>query len=223
MRLKIEYSLDKVWFTSDTHYGHSNICKGTSKWDPSRNGTRDFKTLEEMNDCIVNTINKYVKEDHILFHLGDWSFGGLEMAFELSERINCVKTYLNYGNHDHNIERDRFIEINMHKHFIRDEFTKVADVFNLTIKDKNKEVNIFTSHYAHLVWDRSHHGNIHLFGHSHATINDAVKGKCMDVGIDNAYLMYGEYRPFNLMNDILPYMKTRDIAFFDHHDTKTTR
>lgn len=45
-----------LYFTSDTHYNHSNICRGTSNW-PEGRGTRDFHSLGEMNDAIVTGIN----------------------------------------------------------------------------------------------------------------------------------------------------------------------
>ena len=49
-----------IWFSSDFHYHHKNICSGTSKWgDESR--TRPFETLEDMDNTIVEHINKKVK------------------------------------------------------------------------------------------------------------------------------------------------------------------
>jgi hypothetical protein len=68
----------RLFFTSDTHYGHSNICRATTKWTDSDSVTRDFKSLEHMNDTLVNRINETVGEDDILIHLGDFSFGGFE-------------------------------------------------------------------------------------------------------------------------------------------------
>ena len=45
-----------LWFTSDTHYSHKNICRGVSNWD---SGYRDFDSLDEMNDAIIkNKANK---------------------------------------------------------------------------------------------------------------------------------------------------------------------
>ena len=63
-----------VWVTSDTHYNHANICRGTTSWrkpDGSVpiNETRDFKNLDLMNDTIVNNINSIVKEDDIIHKL----------------------------------------------------------------------------------------------------------------------------------------------------------
>jgi len=62
----------KLWFTSDTHYNHGNICSATTQWtDPVT--CREFESLEKMNAHLVGNINEKVGQDDILFHLGDWS------------------------------------------------------------------------------------------------------------------------------------------------------
>lgn len=76
MKLILEKG-QNIFFTSDTHYSHSNICRATSKWGDD-NLTRDFKSLDQMNTELVNNINEIVGENDILIHLGDWSFGGFE-------------------------------------------------------------------------------------------------------------------------------------------------
>ncbi len=73
----------KVWITSDTHYSHTNICRGVTNWRMSDGSipitqTRDFDTIEKMNSRIVDNINEVVGQDDVLIHLGDWSFGGFE-------------------------------------------------------------------------------------------------------------------------------------------------
>ena len=63
--------LDKgqnLFFTSDTHYSHSNICRATSRWGDD-NLTRDFNSLDQMNAALVNNINEIVGENDI-FHSG---------------------------------------------------------------------------------------------------------------------------------------------------------
>lgn len=66
--------MSKIWFTSDTHYGHANIAsKNCSKW---KEGFRNFDNLDQMNKEIFNNINKYVKSEDILYFLGDFCFGG---------------------------------------------------------------------------------------------------------------------------------------------------
>ena len=76
------------------------------------------------------------------------------------------------------------------------------------------------SHYAHRVWNKSHHGVMHLYGHSHASIADDW-GKSMDVGVDNAYKLLGEYRPFAL-TEVISILESREIGIVDHHNNKTT-
>ena len=92
MKLVLEKG-QKLFFTSDTHYNHSNICSATTKWVPVNRNTRQFDSLEAMNDALVNNINEVVGENDILIHLGDWSFGGFDSIAKFRNRINC-KTIL---------------------------------------------------------------------------------------------------------------------------------
>lgn len=106
----------KIHFMSDPHYGHKNICRGTSSWEEKQETgqrTRDFNTVEEMNDAIVKGINDNVAENDILYCLGDWSFGGIQNIWEFRKRINCKNIHLILGNHDHHIENNRKINIHV--------------------------------------------------------------------------------------------------------------
>lgn len=195
-----------IWFTADTHYGHSNIVRGVSKWEGSQN-TRDFETVEEMNTALVNGINSVVKKDDILIHLGDWSFGGKQNIGKFRDQLEVNDIRLVYGNHDHHIRRD---------HFFRVQFKYTGEV--LTIRENGH--SFFCSHYKHHVWDQSHHGAIHLYGHSHGSCEHIRLGKSMDVGVDNAFNLLGEYRPFSI-NEIIDIMKDREVYFPDHHNKNT--
>lgn len=96
-----------VWFTSDTHYNHKNICYGLSDWTDKDQSCRKFDTIEEMNEKLIKNINDYVKENDTLYHLGDWSFGGKESIWEFRRRINCKNIILVPGNHDHHIKNNK--------------------------------------------------------------------------------------------------------------------
>src|SRR6056300_973067 len=98
--IKIQLEMEQqVFFTSDTHYHHANICSATSKWERANDYTRQFPSLDAMNDGLVNGINQTVGENDILVHLGDWSFGGFDKIREFRERLNVRNIILFLGNH----------------------------------------------------------------------------------------------------------------------------
>ena len=76
------------------------------------------------------------------------------------------------------------------------------------------------SHYAHRIWDKSHHGVCHLYGHSHSSLEHIEWGKSMDVGVDNAFRLFGQYRPFS-MEEVTEILDKRPILFIDHHNKNT--
>ena len=208
-----------IFFTSDTHYGHSNIVKGTTKWDLNgqtrgNQSVRDFDTLEEHDQAIVDGINSFVGEKDILYHLGDWSFAGLDNIFKFREQLKVKTIHLCFGNHCHHIKSNKFSE-NFNKR-TQDLFTSVQDTINVSIKGKR----FFMSHYAHRIWDKSHHGVCHLYGHSHSSLEHIEWGKSMDVGVDNAFRLFGQYRPFS-MEEVTEILDKRPILFIDHHNKNT--
>lgn len=191
-----------------THAYHKNICRGTSEWgDTKGQHTRNFDTPEEMTQELVKNINKYVKHDDILYFLGDWSFAGFDNIKRFRNQIHCQNIHLCLGNHDHHIENN--------KENIQSIFSSVQYVKTISIDGHR----IFMSHYSHQVWDKHHKGALHLFGHSH----DSLKGigKSMDVGVDVAFRMFGEYRPFN-WKEVQTILGKIDIHNNDHHNILTT-
>jgi calcineurin-like phosphoesterase family protein len=199
----------KVWITSDTHYGHKNICRGVTSWRlpdgriPIKK-TRDFDTIEEMNESIVDGINSVVGQDDVLIHLGDFSFGGFENIQKFRDRIICKEIHLILGNHDTHIENN--------KGGVQELFTSVNHYTRLLYK--NKTFVLF--HFPISSWDSLNKGHIHLHGHVHLPTNLRFgKGKKMDVGMDG-HPTFGVYG----MGDIIQIMDKREIAsdmLFDHH------
>lgn len=163
-----------VWFTSDTHFAHTNICKGSSKWgDLSQ--CRDFDTLNEMNNTLVEAINANVKEHHILYHLGDWSFGGFDNIAIFRKKINCKNIHLILGNHDDHIRRNHG--------GTRALFSSTWERLDTTINGQHMVLD----HYAGRVWNKCHRGSWNLHGHSHGRLPEyegLVKQEVMEVGED---------------------------------------
>jgi calcineurin-like phosphoesterase family protein len=212
--IKIEKNNDgtfpEVWIFSDPHYNHSNICRGTTNWrtldgEIPEEQTRDFTTIEKMNESILNGINWNVGQDDILICLGDWSFGGFEYIEEFRNRIVCKNVHLVLGNHDHHIERNRGD--------IQNIFTSVSDYETLIIGKRT--FRLF--HYPIQSWNGMNNGDIHLHGHVHLPPNRKFgQGKKMDVGMDG----HPEFRPYNIMREIVPIMDKRDARSDmpnDHH------
>ena len=206
MKIKLEPT-QQLYFTSDTHYMHKNICRGTTSWSNADGFCRDFDTLDQMNNRIVNGINSAVGQDDILFHLGDWSFNGFERIEEFRNRINCKNIHIVLGNHDHHIERDR--------EGIRRLFTSVNQYLELEVKGNDWEQNYVLMHYPIISWNKMNDGVIHLHGHVHLSADRRIgKGKTMDVGVDGNGL-----NPLHT-SDIKRLMKDQPIKSgfeFDHH------
>jgi calcineurin-like phosphoesterase family protein len=204
----------KLWFTSDTHYNHDNICSATTKWtDPST--SREFKSLEHMNNTLVSNINEKVGQDDILFHLGDWSFGGFDKIQEFRDRIICKNIHLVLGNHDDHISNN--------KKNIQSLFSSVQHYLKLDIKIPNSRFVVNHSfvcmHFPIASWDNMNQGVIHLHGHVHLPKHLRIgKGKSLDVGVDG-----NDLNPYSL-DEVLNLMKNQPIDKLslpkDHHVEK---
>jgi len=205
----------RLFFTSDTHYGHSNICSATTNWVGAENMTRKFSSLDRMNDELVFWINQKVGENDILFHLGDWSFGGFENIEEFRNRIVCKNIHLVLGNHDEHIDRN--------KDDIQRLFTSVNHYINLdlrrpSIKGKGQmdKYRFILCHFPIASWDGMNNGVIHLHGHVHLPKHQRIgNGRSLDVGVDGNGL-----EPISL-DEVVSLLKDQPIDKLclprDHH------
>lgn len=195
-----------IYFTSDTHYGQKNIVAGVSSW-PDKSKCRKFKTIEEHNEKLVDSINSVVGQEDTLYHLGDWSFGGVENIFKFRERIICSNVHLILGNHDENIFKNR--------ENCREIFQSVNSYLEIEI-EKNM---IILSHWPMKIWNGSHKGSWQLHGHCHNNLKPdewwtkSKRRRTMDIGVDTNELMPYSYEDLKrIMNKIVDYPKD-----LDHH------
>ena len=217
MKLILEKG-QSLFFTSDTHYSHTNICRATTRWNDAENLTRDFKSLEHMNSELVNNINEVVGENDVLIHLGDWSFGGFENIAEFRNRILCKNIHLVLGNHDHHIERN--------KENIQELFASVNHYINLDVrrpsnlrKGEMDKFKFVLMHFPIASWDGMNDGVMHLHGHVHLPPNLRIaNGRAMDVGVDG-----NGYYPLSLF-EIINLLKNQPIKKLelpkDHHEKR---
>jgi calcineurin-like phosphoesterase family protein len=92
----------KYYYTSDWHLGHAKIIQYCN---------RPFKSVEEMDETIIRNHNARVKEDDVVYHVGDFCFrnspggapgmGKQERAKEYIKRLNGNIIFIK-GNHDSN-------------------------------------------------------------------------------------------------------------------------
>jgi calcineurin-like phosphoesterase family protein len=210
MKIKLECE-QKLWFTSDTHYNHANICSATTKWtDPVT--CREFTSLEQMNSHLIANINETVEQDDILIHLGDWSFGGFESIKKFRDSIFCKNVHLITGNHDHHIENNR--------ENCQELFSSVNKYLELTVKWNvgtpfAGEQDFVLMHFPIASWNNLARNSIHLHGHVHLSKQYRIgPGKMMDVGVDG-----NDLRPIS-MGEVLKVMSKQPIKSMlekDHH------
>lgn len=145
----------KTWFTADTHFGHKRIIELCN---------RPFSSVEEMDEKMIANWNARVGEKDIVWHLGDFAFAHQDQYLP---RLNGQFKYLLKGNHDHkNRVRDSGWSLLLPSYYE----TYVEEQF------------LVLCHYGLRVWNKSHHGAIHLYGHSHGNLpGDSA---CCDVGVD---------------------------------------
>lgn len=87
--------LRNIFVVSDTHFGHANILKFTD----STTGERirpQFSSVEEMDEHMVERWNSVVKDEDIVYHLGDVYF---EHGHKVLSRLKGRKRLI-LGNHD---------------------------------------------------------------------------------------------------------------------------
>lgn len=210
---QLPFKMDQVWISSDFHAYHKNIAKGSSNWDKN-SGQRDFNNEIEMTETIVNNINQLIKEDDLLIHCGDWSFGGKDNIFLLADAIDCKNIICIEGNHDHHkLEFEIGVLDNIFMEFTQIGYYQVQGV------------KFMCSHYPCLIYHGQNKKNTyHFYGHVHGKLhfqnsvhsNYLLKNNSIDVGIDNAKQLFNEYRPFKL-KELLTIVGENTQISIDHH------
>jgi calcineurin-like phosphoesterase family protein len=183
-----------IFFTSDTHFNHSRVIEYCN---------RPFKDVETMNEALISNWNSVVTPDDVVYHLGDFAFGNEDGVNRIMQRLNFKHMHFIKGNHDKSF-------CNWYRMVSHGMGTKV------TLHDSYLETKIdgnhFTlCHYAMRVWNKSHHGAWHLYGHSHGTLPDDPQSLSFDCGVD-----CHSYQPitFERVREI---MEKKRFKAIDHH------
>lgn len=152
-----------VWFTSDHHFGHARIIALVR---------RPFASVEEMDEAMIARWNERVARDDLVYHLGDFSFRDHTPYLA---RLNGQKRLI-IGNHDHSRRLAK-----------AEGWSSVDRLLHIEVD----ETPIVLCHYGMRVWNRSHHGALHFYGHSHGSLPG--DSQSLDVGVD-----CWDFRPVSL-------------------------
>ncbi len=180
----------KTWFSSDWHLGHTNVI---------RFDKRPFKSVEEMNEAIIKNAMSQLKEGDDFYFIGDFAFAtSAETERWLATLASSgANLYFIKGNHD---KKDTIKLYNKYGTYLGEQK-----------KIKVGEQEIVLNHYAMRVWDKSHHGVWHLYGHSHCSLPDLSNSLSFDVGcMGHNYLLWE-------MEEVRERMSKKTFKAIDHH------
>ena len=163
----------RVYFTSDTHFGHSNIvtfCKrpfvDKFRTIETRDGGFAYRPdLDLMHREMTARWNSVVGPRDIVYHLGDFALTKRPDVPAFVKRLNGYKILIR-GNHDRNA-----------KIMLEAGFDRVLEVLRTNIDG----VELFMQHKPE-VKEKWNGASIHLCGHVHEKWRR--KGNTINVGVD---------------------------------------
>lgn len=171
-----KYPESGIFFTSDTHFGHSKIidyCK------------RPFSSIEEHDKVLIQNWNNVVGQDDTVFHLGDFAYGNSQFIANIIKQLNG-NIILIKGNHDlRNINPalyNIFSDVVYQARILIDKQTVYLNHFPFLCFDHG-DIDLYKNNYS-----------IQLFGHVHSgpltSSKDVSRLNILfptqyDVGVDN--------------------------------------
>ena len=139
-----------IYFTSDWHFFHNRAFI----YEP-----RGFSSVEEMNETIIQNHNKIVKENDIIYCLGDCMLNDNQKGMECINRLNGHKVIIR-GNHCTNTR------IELYKNLPNTEVKGWADII------KYNGYHFYLSHYPTITSNFDEKRSLkqiilNLHGHTH--------------------------------------------------------
>lgn len=158
-----------IWITSDTHFNHNKDFI----WKP-----RGFTNINDMNEAIIEKWNATVKDEDIVYHLGDVMMGAdLEAGLRLVQKLKGQK-YLAFGNHDTDARMKAFAA----NHFFKE--------IQMGYRLKLKKTTFIATHYPTITANGNDNRVLGLYGHTHQQTNffsdeAGIRTYMYHVGVDS--------------------------------------
>ena len=211
--------MSKLYFTSDTHFGHKNILHYTPKRcadigvvcqniDGKYIYTDTFTNMEiseedaiKRMDCyIIDKWNSIVNKKDEVYILGDFSFHGVEETQRIFHKLNGKK-HLITGNHDGSGSSiEGWLTLKQYK---------IVDCKKSRFDFLDSTQRLFLCHFPMVSWWSMEHGSIMLHGHCHGRIDDVNESNPilrLDVGWDGRRNMWS-------LEDIIEYFEDKKKKF----------
>ncbi len=173
-----------IWFTSDSHFHHKNILTFED---------RPFATVEEMNEGMIETWNNKVKKSDLVYHLGDFVFGGYSKWVDILPRLNGDKVLIQ-GNHDD----DKVVKRILEEGYIK-------ELHAVGMKMKYQKQNLWFTHYPMEIGIRPNKWSIS--GHIHSQPNKYDNQ--LNLGVDSPLLSYKPFGEPIHIDELLQIMNDR--------------
>jgi calcineurin-like phosphoesterase family protein len=169
--------MNKIFFTADTHFFHSNILKHC----PDRQNSGPDNIIEH-DEWLIDLWNNKIEKKDIVYIVGDFAFGNKDRVIRLMGKLNGTK-HLIVGNHDASSIK------------LPNYFESVQQIKDLTFKTSlypflEKDFYLALCHYPLISWNRKNYGACMVHGHCHGRIdeyNRKTGDLRVDVGIDGTF------------------------------------
>lgn len=186
--------MNKIWFTSDNHFGHKNIHKFCPE-------TRPDVDVAIMNRNMIRRWQEQVRPEDTVYALGDFFFCNATEAKGIMRQLTG-NIKLVYGNHDKTIRNDAELQRM---------FATIQEYAEIVVNGQT----FCMFHYPIEEWNKMHHGAIHVYGHIH---NKVMKsgGRAINVCIDSPDMYNGVPYSLHSVEDVIRVAEQREVR--RHHE-----
>jgi len=211
--LRLDSKKQRIWFTSDLHYGHGK---------PFIIDPRGYKTLNEAMEDTRHKWKSFVGADDIVINLGDQIVGaGMNTTQYVHDllALPCQRQYFIWGNHNAGMKDIYSESLRLAGHFPDDceiypwslesyPFTFLGNYAEIVIDG----THVVLAHYPIASWNHISKGSYMLHGHCHGNLPVDKGLKRLDIGWD------WKNRPVE-WNEIVKELSPRKSRPVDHHGT----
>ena len=184
------------YLTSDLHFSHRNITGYTNR--------NLVTTQQDHDEWLSDILKSTLRPGDELWILGDVVFKSTAWEYlrPLANKgifINVIK-----GNHDATKTLNYVKEQGIIKNWYYYNEIQVNGAYTCLF------------HFPIFTWDRKRYGSFHLHGHTHGDPT-GIQGRILDVGIDNAYNIFGKHKLFS-EDEVHEILNPIDFNGFSHHN-----